>query len=109
MKYYAFVVLCLTDLVQHFFFAHIGARVLIDINFICFGYIARHPSGSGEQGGILLVQMISTCLRYAEEGEGGQHHVVHIRTKLDFFMIIYHLAKVVIWKNYYPVFIEFIY
>jgi hypothetical protein len=31
---------------------------------------------SGEEGGILLVQMISTRLRYAEEGETGSKHPV---------------------------------
>jgi hypothetical protein len=40
MKYYDFVVL-----VQYFFSltegVHIAARVLLDIDFICFGYIAR--------------------------------------------------------------------
>ncbi len=39
---------------------------MLDINLICFGYIARLPSG--EEEGILLVQLISTCLRCTEEG-----------------------------------------
>jgi hypothetical protein len=43
--------------------AHIGARALLDIELIWYGYIAR--LSSGEEGDILLVQMISTCLRSA--------------------------------------------
>jgi hypothetical protein len=39
--------------------------------FICFGYVARLSQWQWGAGGILLVQMISTCLRYAEEGGGG--------------------------------------
>jgi hypothetical protein len=41
---------------------HIGARALLDMNFIWFGYIARLFQLGG--GGISFVQMISTCLRY---------------------------------------------
>jgi hypothetical protein len=36
---------------------------------IWFGYIVAYPSG--EEGGILLIQMISTCLRYAYRKGGG--------------------------------------
>jgi hypothetical protein len=55
-----------TDLVQHFRLQgefHIGARALLDINFIWFGHIARLSRWGG--GGILLVQIITTCLRFA--------------------------------------------
>jgi hypothetical protein len=41
----------------------IGARVLLDINLIGFGYIASLFQWGG--GGILLIQIISTCLRSA--------------------------------------------
>jgi hypothetical protein len=45
-----------------------GARALIDINLIWFGYMLAYPSG--EKGGVSFIQMIS-CLRSA-----GQYHVV---------------------------------
>jgi hypothetical protein len=63
------------DLVQHF---HIAARALLDINLIRFRYIARLSHwGGGEEEGILLVQIISTCLRCAGRngGEVYQHPV----------------------------------
>jgi hypothetical protein len=41
---------------------HIWVRTLQDIQLIWFGYIAR-PHPSGEEEGILLFQMMSTCLR----------------------------------------------
>jgi hypothetical protein len=40
---------------------YIGARALLDISLIWFGYIARLSQWGGG-GHILLVQMISTCL-----------------------------------------------
>ncbi len=46
----------------------IGAKALLDVNLIWFGFIARLSQCGG--GGILLVQMISTCLRCAY-GKGG--------------------------------------
>ncbi len=46
-----------------------AARALLDINLIWFGYIARISQWEG--GGILLVQIISTCLRCACIGRGG--------------------------------------
>jgi hypothetical protein len=42
---------------------HIGARGLHVLNLKWFGYIARLSQWEG--GGNFLVQMISTCLRYA--------------------------------------------
>jgi hypothetical protein len=64
--------------VQHFRFeggVHIGAKALLDINLIPTPYtvwLYRSP-------GILLIQRISTCLRYANERVGvrggGQHSV----------------------------------
>ncbi len=55
------------ELVQHFRlkgeFASTQERGVVDINFIWFGYIARLSQWGG--GSILLVQMISTCLRSA--------------------------------------------
>jgi hypothetical protein len=42
---------------------NIGAGALLDINCIWFYYIARISQLSG--GGILLIQIISTCLRCA--------------------------------------------
>jgi hypothetical protein len=48
---------------------HIGARALLDINVIWFGYIARLSRGGG---GILLVQVISRYLPlFRLEGGGG--------------------------------------
>ncbi len=41
---------------------YIGERALLHINLILFGYIAR-LSQLGEGGGILRVQIISTCRR----------------------------------------------
>ena len=47
---------------------HIGARALLDPKLIWFGYISlAYPSG--EEGGNLLVQMISTC-RHGPRGRG---------------------------------------
>ncbi len=48
---------------------HIGTKALLGINFIWFGSIAHLSQWGG--GGILLVQMISTWLCYAEEGGWG--------------------------------------
>jgi hypothetical protein len=47
---------------------HIGARALLYIYLIWFGYIVRLSGGD-----ILLVQLISTCRRGL--GGGGQHPV----------------------------------
>jgi hypothetical protein len=44
------------------YIVHIGARALLDIK-IWFCYIAC-LFRSGEEGGILLVQMISTCVGF---------------------------------------------
>jgi hypothetical protein len=49
---------------------HIGARELLDINLIWFGY--RSPVPVGRRGGILLVHEKTTLpLRRLEEGEEG--------------------------------------
>jgi hypothetical protein len=39
---------------------------------------------SGEEEGIVLLQKISTCLTYVEEGMGGQHPVRKADTELYF-------------------------
>ncbi len=53
------------ELVQHFAYrgVHICARALLELLLIWFGYIAR--LSQGEERYVLLVQMISTCLRGA--------------------------------------------
>ncbi len=49
-------------------------RVLLDINLIWFGYNARLSQWGG---GILLVQMVSSCHRGLRGmGGGGQHPVI---------------------------------
>ncbi len=51
-----------TELVQHLEGEFtIGARALLDINFIWFGYI--NACHNWEEGGNLLVQMIYICRR----------------------------------------------
>ncbi len=52
-----------TELFMHF--ARFGARALLNIYLIWFGYITRLPRGGGD---ILLVQIISTCLTAPREG-----------------------------------------
>jgi hypothetical protein len=42
---------------------HIGAIALLDINLYGLAISLAYPSE--EEGGILLVQMIPNCLRYA--------------------------------------------
>jgi hypothetical protein len=65
--------------------------VLLDINLVWFGYIARLYQWGKEGGGGHFTRSndFYLPLLYAEEGGGGQHPVVPIRTKLDFFMITY--------------------
>ncbi len=48
---------------------NIGAGALLDINLIWFDCIARISQCGG--GGILLIQIISTCLRCARGSRGG--------------------------------------
>ncbi len=59
---------------------HIGARALLDINLIWFGYIARLSQLGG--GGILLIQIITTCIAPLRGGGGGLHSVIwsHMKT-----------------------------
>jgi hypothetical protein len=69
-------------LVQHFVYrgSFIGARALLGIYSNRYGLALPLACLIGEEGGILLVQMISTCLRGAlrkEEGEN-QHPVVEV-------------------------------
>ncbi len=56
-----------TELVQHFWLqyrgVHFGARTLFDINWYGLAISLSYPSG--EEGGILQVQLISTCRRGA--------------------------------------------
>jgi hypothetical protein len=62
------------ELVQHFRllreFTSAQERALLDPKLIWFGYIAlAYPSG--EKGGNLLVQIISTCRHGLRRGGGG--------------------------------------
>jgi hypothetical protein len=68
---------------------HIGARALLDIQLTWFGWLYRLPIPVGEEMGILLAQMISTC-RLGLKGSGGRgQHPVEFTHLLTFFR---HLA-----------------
>ncbi len=69
----------ITELVQLFLlkgeFTYVSARALIYIILIFMVRLYRSPIPVGG-GGILIIQMITTCLRYAQRKGGGQHPVI---------------------------------
>ncbi len=75
---------------------HIGARALHVLNFYGLAISLAYPSG--EEGGNLLVQKISTCRH--EEGGGGRHPVCKTHPPLwllpshspSYFFLIAHLS-----------------
>ncbi len=89
---------------------HIGARALLDIKWIWFGYIARYPSGGGGVYFTRTNNFYLPSLRL-EEGVGGQHPVspstsptasvlpplsrcyINIRFKANCYLLLSNLTK----------------